>query len=341
VPQPLIQRLINRWVYGTKAEISYIIRSLVNVGIGTTFGSVLTNRLEVNGDINIPLSSNYRINNEPLNYSHLVGTPPVSSKWTNVTDTATNIYYNTGNVGIGITTAINNKLEVGGNLNISAGSKYKINNVNLAFSDLGGTLSYNSLTDKLTQGTNISIVKNVINNTYQLPTAGVGVGGTLGGIRVDNSTITINGSGVISATAGAAQVNSDWTQTNTSLKSFIQNKPTAGTNISFQGNTITNTIIGSPTQNIIDLNTNHLIIKDKPNSVKEDFTDIPLTSGNEPTITSPSFTESIRTFTHSGGTEEQTTHTITIGQNTICDILIVGGGGGGGYSYVGGGRGGV
>jgi fibronectin-binding autotransporter adhesin len=155
----------------------------------------------------------------------------------------------------------------------------------------------------------------------------------LGGIRVDNSTITINGSGVISATTGAAQVNSDWTQTNTSLKSFIQNKPTAGTNISFQGNTITNTIIGSPTQNIIDLNINHLIIKDKPNSVKEDFTDIPLTSGNEPTITSLAFSESIRTFTHSGGTEAQTTHSITIAQNTICDILIVGGGGGGGKRH--------
>ena len=54
-----------------------------------------------------------------------------------------------------------------------------------------------------------------------------------------------------------------------------------------------------------------------------------MTSGNEPTITSPAFTESIRTFTHSGGAEAQTTHTITIGQNTICDILIVGGGGGG------------
>ena len=61
----------------------------------------------------------------------------------------------------------------------------------------------------------------------------------------------------------------------------------------------------------------------------------PLT--NEPVITSPSFTESIRTFTHSGGAETQTTHTITIGQNTICDILIVGGGGGGGCDRAGGG----
>jgi len=175
-----------------------------NVGIGTTFGSVLTNKLEVNGNINIPLSSNYKINNEPLNYSHLAGTPPVSSKWTNATDTTTNIYYNTGNVGIGITTAINNKLEVAGNLNISAGSKYKINNVNLAFSDLGGTLSYNSLTNQLSGGTNIQILNGVINNTYTytLPTAGIGSGGILGGVRVDNSTIFINGSGVISSTAG-------------------------------------------------------------------------------------------------------------------------------------------
>lgn len=253
-----------------------------NVGIGILpKGTILNNKLEVNGNINIPTGSTFRINNVPLSYSDLAGTPPVSSKWTNATDVATNIYYSTGNVGIGITTAINNKLEVGGNLNISAGSKYKINNVNLAFSDLGGTLSYNSLTDRLTAGTNISIVGNAINNTYTytLPTAGVGSGGTLGGVKVDNSTITIN-NGVISAAAATPQVNSDWTQTNDNLKSFIQNKPTAGNNISFANNTITNTITGSTTQNIIGLNTNQLIVVDKPNSEKIDEAFIPLT--NEP-----------------------------------------------------------
>ena len=62
-----------------------------------------------------------------------------------------------------------------------------------------------------------------------------------------------------------------------------------------------------------------------------------LTNANEPIITSPTFTETVRSFTHSGGTETQTTHTITIGQNTICDILIVGGGGGGGDPHGGGG----
>ena len=62
-----------------------------------------------------------------------------------------------------------------------------------------------------------------------------------------------------------------------------------------------------------------------------------LANANEPTITSPTFTETIRTFTHSGGTEDQTSYNITIGQNTICDILIVGGGGGGGGGHGGGG----
>jgi hypothetical protein len=50
----------------------------------------------------------------------------------------------------------------------------------------------------------------------------------------------------------------------------------------------------------------------------------------EPTIIDPVFTESITSFIHSGGAETQTTHTYTIKQNTICDILVVGGGGGGG-----------
>jgi hypothetical protein len=51
----------------------------------------------------------------------------------------------------------------------------------------------------------------------------------------------------------------------------------------------------------------------------------------------PAFTETVRSFIHSGGTEAQTTHTIIVGQNTICDILIVGGGGCGGRSGGGGG----
>lgn len=157
-----------------------------NVGIGTTFGSVLNNKMEVGGSVNISAGSKYKINNVNLAYSDLSGTPPVSSKWTNATDVATNIYYSTGNVGIGVTSAINNKLEVGGSINIPTGSKYKINNVDL---------SYNDLTNKLTQGTNISIVNNVINNTYELPTA---TSTTLGSVRPDNSTITIS-NGILSA----------------------------------------------------------------------------------------------------------------------------------------------
>jgi len=57
----------------------------------------------------------------------------------------------------------------------------------------------------------------------------------------------------------------------------------------------------------------------------------------EPTVISSAFTESIRTFAHSGGTEAQTSYTITVARNTICDILVVGGGGGGGSRHAGGG----
>ena len=62
----------------------------------------------------------------------------------------------------------------------------------------------------------------------------------------------------------------------------------------------------------------------------------------EPIFLSPTITSNLSIFKHSGGTEAQTTHSITIGQNTICDILIVGGGGaGGGRQGAGGGAGGV
>ena len=57
----------------------------------------------------------------------------------------------------------------------------------------------------------------------------------------------------------------------------------------------------------------------------------------EPSITPTTFTESIRSFIHSGGAEAQTTYTITVGRDTICDILIVGGGGGGAKTDAGGG----
>ena len=45
-------------------------------------------------------------------------------------------------------------------------------------------------------------------------------------------------------------------------------------------------------------------------------------------------------FTHSGGTETQTSYTVNFPESTLCDILVVGGGGGGGYSYSAGGGGG-
>jgi len=170
----------------------------------------------------------------------------------------------------------------------------KISNANLAFSDLGGTLSYNSLTDKptlfdgsynsltnkLVGGTNIQILNGAINNlySYTLPIAGVGTGGALGGVKVDNSTITIN-NGVISATAGtsytlpiastsviggvrpdgtsilineptgiitAVQIQSDWNITDNLSRAYILNKPTilnskwsqSGTQIWYNGGNV-------------------------------------------------------------------------------------------------------
>ena len=45
-------------------------------------------------------------------------------------------------------------------------------------------------------------------------------------------------------------------------------------------------------------------------------------------------------FTHSGGTETQTSYTVNFPESTLCDILVVGGGGGGGNDRGGGGGGG-
>jgi hypothetical protein len=50
-----------------------------NVGIGITFADPLTNKLEVDGNVNIPTGSTYRINNIPLSYSDLVGSIPIAN----------------------------------------------------------------------------------------------------------------------------------------------------------------------------------------------------------------------------------------------------------------------
>ena len=71
--------------------------------------------------------------------------------------------------------------------------------------------------------------------------------------------------------------------------------------------------------------------------LRDTRTDITSNLLAEPILISPAMTETVRTFIHSGGTETQTSHTITVGQNTICDILIVGGGGGGSAGHGGGG----
>ena len=96
--------------------------------------------------------------------------------------------------------------------------------------------------------------KPTIPSAYTLPTASNSV---LGGVKVDGSSITINGSGVISAPGAGggtvlpanatgflfnngsgtlswgsfSQVQADWTETNAALASYIQHKPTIPTSL--------------------------------------------------------------------------------------------------------------
>ena len=242
-----------------------------NVGIGILpKGTLLNNKLEVAGSVNIPTGSKYKINNVDLSYNDLTNkltqgtnisivgnainnTLPIT---TNVNDIYTT---NTGNVGIG-TSILNNKLEVAGSVNIPTGSKYKINNVDL---------SYNDLTNKLTAGDRITIANNVI--TAEAPYASEQYSGripireygsgvlnypanfafTLDGVTIKKSTLQLD---VPNNVIYVPQP--DWNQDIIGGSGYIYNKPTlfdgnynsltnkltAGTNISIVNNAINNTL---------------------------------------------------------------------------------------------------
>jgi len=94
-------------------------------------------------------------------------------------------------------------------------------------------------------------------------------------------------------------------------------------NISVQYSTGTNYIIETVKSD--------LYVRDSRTGISSNLTGEPI-----PTP-SAEFSESVQSFTHSGGAETQTTYTINVSRNTICDILIVGGGGGGTVGHGGGG----
>jgi hypothetical protein len=61
----------------------------------------------------------------------------------------------------------------------------------------------------------------------------------------------------------------------------------------------------------------------------------------EPVVIFPTTLTKVQSFTHSGGTEAQTSYTFNFPVKTLCDILIVGGGGSGDRQIGGGGGGGA
>ena len=226
------------------------------------------------------------------------------------------------NVAIGKDVATNSayKLDVAGNVNISGdlykgGSIFKASNWN---SNVNGIASYS----------NVAIGKDVATNSaYKLDVAG----------NVNISGDLYKGGSIFKASNWNSNVNGITSYSNVAIGKDVAvgsaYKLDVAGNIGLSGELykITNNC-----NYLIETVKSDLYLRDPSASTTSNLT-------AEPVITYPlssAFTESIQTFTHSGGAEAQTTRTVTVGQNTICDILIVGGGGGGG-NFGGGGGGGI
>ena len=157
--------------------------------------------LDVAGDVNISTGYSYRVNGTALTFTNLSGTCPVSKGGTGLSVVSAGVIpfgnatsdayswrvvlnWDDTNLRLGVNkTAPAYTIDSGGDINIAAGSTYRI----------GGTaLSYTNLTNQLTAGTNVSIVSGAINASITSIDAGAVSSGTLAVARggTGNSTIT-------------------------------------------------------------------------------------------------------------------------------------------------------
>jgi uncharacterized membrane protein YedE/YeeE len=183
------------------------------VGIGVNINSILNNSLEVNGDINIPSSSTYKINNANFGYSNLDHKLLAGTNISIGADFKVNNTYTLPTAS----GAVIGGIRVGNNLSIldgvlSAPSPYTLptasgvviggirvgNNLSI---DASGILSVPSYTLPIASdaviggvrvGANLSITDGVLSAPppYTLPTAS---GAVIGGIRVGNNLSITDG----------------------------------------------------------------------------------------------------------------------------------------------------
>jgi hypothetical protein len=156
------------------------------VGIGVDINSIIDNRLEVNGNINIPLNSKYKINNANFGYSNL---DHKLSAGTNISISDDFKINNTYTLPTASDTVIGG-VRVGANLSIDA------NGILSTHTPYTLPTASSSVIGGIKVGNNLSIDANGILTTpasipYTLPTASTSV---LGGIKVgDNLSIDANG----------------------------------------------------------------------------------------------------------------------------------------------------
>jgi len=292
-----------------------IIGSGGNVGIGVASPVY---KLDVDGDINISSGKKYKINGTNLQQSDIEGVLSLSAGGTGATDAASartalgvDVAGTDNSTNVTLANVAENYLSINVTNQIITAGQVPISLGGTGASTLSGAKTALGITDVLLA----SVTDNYLSVSGNTITAGIvplSLGGT-GATTVEQARTNL---GIIN------NVKADWAETNTSVESFIENKP-----------------FTSLDSNTLEVTNGVLTVISGSGLTSTTYIQEP-TYDASTYITKTTIDSEYKYIMFENDGNNQSSYNITFPENTECDILIVGGGGAGGVNNGGGGGGG-